>query len=82
MKARVLITTVGGLAAALTAGVVWAAPSAPASDFCDSLGNPAQVHDCNCGADNVPGSQEYQQCLHGTAALPGTAKSPTPAPSP
>ena len=82
MKARVLMAMVGGVAAALTAGVMWAAPSASASDFCDSLGNPVQVHDCNCGADNVPGSPEYQVCLHGTAAAPGPANSPAPAPPP
>ena len=78
MKTRVLMATVGGAAAALAAGVMWTAPSASASsDFCDSL-PPAQVHDCNCGADNVPGTQEYQQCLHGTAAVPGPASSPPP----
>jgi hypothetical protein len=82
MMARVLMATVGGVAAALTAGVMWAAPSASASPFCDSLGNPAQVRDCNCGADNVPGTPEYQQCLHGTAAGPGPANSPPPAPPP
>jgi hypothetical protein len=81
MKTRVLMATVGGAAAALAAGVMWTAPSASAgSDFCDSLANPAQIHDCNCGADNVPGTPEYQQCLHGTAATPGPASSPAPAP--
>jgi len=81
MKSRVLMATVGGAAAALASGVMWTAPSASAgSDFCDSLANPAQIHDCNCGADNVPGTPEYQQCLHGTAATPGPASSPAPAP--
>jgi hypothetical protein len=81
MKTRVLMATVGGAAAALAAGVMWTAPSASAgSDFCNSLPTPAQVHDCSCGADNVPGTQEYQQCLHGNAAAPGPASSPPPAP--
>src|ERR1700728_782663 len=79
MKTRVLMATVGGAAAALTAGVMWTAPAASAgSDFCNSL-PPSQVHDCSCGADNVPGTPEYQQCLHGAAA-PGPASSPPPAP--
>lgn len=82
MKARMMRATVGGAAAALAAGVMWTAPTASASDFCDSLGVPAQVHDCNCGADNVPGSPEYQQCLHGAAAVPGPTGPPAPAPSP
>jgi hypothetical protein len=81
MKTRVLTAAVGGAAAALAAGVMWTAPSASAgSDFCNSL-PPAQIHDCSCGADNVPGTDEYQQCLHPNAA-PGPAKSPSPAPSP
>ena len=55
VKARILKTAVGGAAAALAAGVTWAAPSASAgSDFCNSLSTPAQVRDCSCGADNVP----------------------------
>jgi hypothetical protein len=81
MRSRVLAAAVGGAAAALAAGVMWTAPSASASDFCDSLGNPAQIHDCNCGSDNAPGSPEYQACLHGTAAVPGPPAEP-PAPSP
>ena len=82
MKATILRATIGGAAAALAAGVMWTAPSASAgSDFCNSL-PPAQVHDCSCGADNVPGTDEYQQCLHPDAAVPGPAKSPPPAPSP
>jgi hypothetical protein len=72
---------VGGAAAALAAGVMWTAPSATASDFCDSLGVPAQIRDCNCGAENVPGTPEYQACLHGAAA-PGPASPPAPAPAP
>jgi hypothetical protein len=82
MMARVLMAMVGGAAAAVTAGVMWTAPSASASDFCDSLGNPAQIHDCNCGSDNAPGSPEYQQCLHGAAAAPKPADPPAPAPAP
>jgi hypothetical protein len=79
MKTRVLMATVGGAAAALAAGVMWTAPLASAgSDFCNSL-PPAQVHDCSCGADNVPGTPEYQQCLHGNAAAPGPASAPPPA---
>ena len=81
MKTRVLMATVGGAAAALAAGVMWTAPSASAgSDYCDSLATPAQVHDCNCGFDNAPGSQEFQQCLYGNAAAPGRVASPPPAP--
>jgi hypothetical protein len=80
MKTRILTATVGGAAAALAAGVMWTAPSASASDFCDSLGVPAQVRDCNCGADNVPGTDEYQQCLHPNAAAPKPATPPPPAP--
>jgi hypothetical protein len=82
MKRRVLTVTVGGAAAALAVGVMWTAPSASASDFCDSLGVPAQVRDCNCGADNVPGTDEYQLCLHGKVAAPGPASPPAPAPPP
>jgi len=80
MKTRILRATVGGAAAALAAGVMWTAPSASAgSDFCNSL-PPSQVHDCSCGADNVPGTDEYQQCLHPNAAAPKPADSPPPAP--
>jgi hypothetical protein len=80
MKTRVLKATVGGAAAALAAGVMWTAPSASAgSDFCNSL-PPAQIHDCSCGADNVPGTDEYQQCLHPNAAAPKPATPPPPAP--
>jgi hypothetical protein len=78
MTSRVLRTTVGCAAAALAAGVLWTAPSASASDFCNSL-PPSQARDCNCGADNVPGTPDYQQCVHGTAATPGPA-GPAPAP--
>jgi hypothetical protein len=83
MTTRILMATIGGAAAALVAGVTWTAPLASAgSDFCDSLGNPAQIHDCNCGSDNAPGSPEYQQCLHGAAAAPKPDNPPPPAPSP
>lgn len=72
---------VGRAAAAMVAAVLSAAPSASAgSDFCNSL-PPAQIRDCTCGADNVPGTQEYQDCLHGVAAPQGPAGAP-PAPSP
>jgi hypothetical protein len=81
MTTRLLRAAVGGAAAALAAGVMWTAPSASASDFCDSL-PPAQIHDCSCGADNVPGTDEYQQCLHPNATAPGPAKPAPPAPSP
>jgi hypothetical protein len=82
MKTRVWMATVGGAAAALAAGVMWIAPSASAgSDFCNSL-PPAQVHDCSCGADNVPGTPEYQQCLHPNAAAPGPASPPPEQPAP
>jgi hypothetical protein len=62
MKTRVLMATVGGAAAALTAGVMWTAPSASAgSDFCNSL-PPAQVHDCSAwlatGAANREGASQ------------------------
>ena len=77
MTTRVLMVTVGAAAAALAAGVMWTAPSASAgSDFCNSLPTPAQVHDCSCGADNVPGSQEFQQCLYGNPAAPGNPPAP------
>jgi hypothetical protein len=80
MKSRLLTATVGGAAAALAVGVMWTAPPASAlSDFCNSL-PPAQARDCNCGADNVPGTDEYQQCLHGNAAAPGPANKPPPPP--
>ncbi len=84
MKTRALMATVSGAAAALAAGVMWTAPSASAgSDFCNSL-PPAQVHDCSCGADNVPGTPEYQDCLHPGAApkVPATPAPEPPAPSP
>ncbi len=78
MKTTVLAASLGAAAAVLAGGVIWAAPSASAgSDFCNSL--PAsQARECNCGFDNIPGSQEYQQCLHGNAVAPPPA-SPAPA---
>jgi hypothetical protein len=81
MMTRLVTATIYGATAAAAAAVLWTAPPASASDFCDSLGNPAQVHDCNCGAENVPGTPEYQACLHGVAA-PGPAGSPPPAAPP
>src|ERR1700743_3756973 len=80
MKTSVLMATVGAAAAALAAGVMWIAPTASACSEFFYLLPPAQIHDCSCGADNVPGTQQYQQCLHGTAAAPGPASSPAPAP--
>ena len=78
MRMGLFATAAGGAAAALTVAVMWTAPLASATDFCDSLGNPAQIHDCNCGAANHPGTPEYQECLHGTAAVPGPADKPAP----
>jgi hypothetical protein len=75
MKTRVLMATVGAAAATLAAGVMWTAPSASASTpYCDGL-QPKDAHECNCGFDNAPGSQELQNCLYGNAAAPG-AKTP------
>jgi hypothetical protein len=74
MKTRVLIATVGTATAALAAGVMWTAPSASAdTPYCDGLRNPQQVHECNCGFDFAPGTQELHDCLYGSAA-------PTPKP--
>ena len=81
MKTRVLVANVVRAAAVLAAAVMWTAPSASAgSDFCNSL-PPAQIRDCTCGSDNVPGTPEYQDCLHGNAAPKAPAAGP-PAPSP
>jgi len=81
MKTRVLMADVGRAAAVLAAAVMWTAPSASAgSDFCNSL-PPAQIRDCTCGSDNVPGTPEFQDCLHGNAAPKAPAAEP-PAPSP
>ena len=69
MKTRVLMATVGTAAAALATGVIWAAPSASAdTPYCSGLGNPRDVHECNCGFDFAPGSQELHDCLYGNAA--------------
>ena len=74
MKTRVLMATVGGAAAALAAGVMWTAPSASAdTDYCNAL-SPRDAHECNCGFDFAPGSQELQQCLSGNAVAPGPAQ--------
>ena len=74
MKTRVLMATVGAAAAALAAGVIWTAPSASAdTPYCDTLGNPQQVHECNCGFDFAADSQEFHDCMYGNAA-------PTPKP--
>jgi hypothetical protein len=77
MTTRALPATVGRAAAVLVAGAMLTAPSASAgSDFCNSL-PPAQVRDCTCGSDNVPGTPEYQDCLHGVVA-PQAPPAPSP----
>jgi hypothetical protein len=74
MKTRVLMATVGAAAAALAAGVLWTAPSASAgTPYCDSL-PPKQAHDCNCGFDFAPGSQEFNDCMSGKPVAPGPAQ--------
>ncbi|WP_407686534.1 hypothetical protein [Mycobacterium sp. HUMS_1102779] len=74
MKTRALMSAVGAAAAALAAGVMWTAPPASAgTPYCDGLGTPQEVRECNCGFDFDPGSQELHDCLYGTAA-------PTPKP--
>jgi hypothetical protein len=71
MKPRVLMATVGAAAAALAAGVMWSAPSASAdTPYCDSLQNPRDAHECNCGFNFAPGSQELHDCLYGKPAAP------------
>ena len=68
MKTRVLMAKVGTVTAALAAGVMWTAPSASAgTPYCDSL-PPQQVHECNCGFDFAPDSQEFHDCVYGNAA--------------
>ena len=75
MKTRVLMATIGTAAAALTAGVMWTAPSASAgTDYCNTLPNPQQAHECNCGFDFAPGSQEFNDCLYGKPAAPAPAQ--------
>lgn len=74
MKTRISMAPVGAVAAALAAGIVWTAPSASAdTPYCDGLGTPREVHECNCGFDFDPGSQELHDCLYETAV-------PTPKP--
>ncbi len=74
MKTRVLMATVGAAAAALAAGVMWTAPSASAdTPYCNALPTPMDVHECNCGFNFAPRSQELHDCLYGNAA-------PTPKP--
>jgi hypothetical protein len=71
MKARLSMATVGAAAAALAAAVMWTAPSASAgTDFCNTLGKPQQVRECNCGFDFAPGTQELQDCMAGKAVAP------------
>ena len=80
MKTRVLMATVGTVTAAFAAGVMWTAPLASAdTPYCDSL-PPKQVHECNCGFNFSPGSQDYHDCLYGNAAPARTAPAPAPAP--
>jgi hypothetical protein len=77
MQTRVLTATVGA-AAALAAGVMWTAPSASAgTDYCNAL-PPKDAHDCNCGFDFAPGSQELHDCMYGNAAAHGPAAPPAP----
>jgi hypothetical protein len=81
MQTRAVMVTVGRTAVAVAAAVLWTAPLASAgSDFCNSL-PPAQIRDCTCGSDNVPGTPEFQDCLHGNAA-PKAPPADAPAPSP
>ena len=71
MKTRVLMATVGAAAAALAAGVMWTAPSASAdTPYCNSLPTPRDVHECNCGFNFAPGSQEFHDCLYAKPAAP------------
>lgn len=71
MKSRVLMATVGTAAATLAAAVMWTAPSASAgTDFCNSLPNPQQARECNCGFDFAPGTQELQDCMAGRPVAP------------
>jgi hypothetical protein len=71
MKARRLTAAVSAVAAAVAAGVMWTAPLASAgTPFCDSLGKPDQIRECNCGFDFVPSSQDYRDCLAGRAVAP------------
>lgn len=68
MKTRVLMA-----ATTLAAAVLWTAPSASAgTPYCDAL-PPKDAHDCNCGFDFAPGSQEYHDCLHGVVPAPKPA---------
>ncbi len=82
MKTRVLMAT-----AALAAAMMWTAPSASASTpYCDAL-PPKDAHDCNCGFDFAPGSQELHDCMSGNAAVvpapPAAPGAPAPgAPAP
>jgi hypothetical protein len=80
MKTRVLMATVGAAAAALAAGVMWTAPSASAdTDYCNSL-PPKDAHECNCGFDFAPGSQELHDCMYGNAPAPRAPAPGAPAP--
>ena len=63
------MATVAAAAAALAAGVIWTAPSASAdTPYCNALRTPQEVHECNCGFNFSPGSQELHDCLYGNAA--------------
>jgi hypothetical protein len=66
MKAKVWTAALSAVSAA-AAGLVWTAPSAAAgTPYCDSL-PPQQAHDCNCGFDFAPGSQEFHDCVYANA---------------
>jgi hypothetical protein len=68
MNTTLLMAPVGAAAAALAAGVMWTAPSASAdTPYCNGL-PPKDAHECNCGFDFAPGSQELHDCLYGNAA--------------
>ncbi|WP_156689337.1 hypothetical protein [Mycobacterium sp. Marseille-P9652] len=74
MKTKVLIAAVGVAAAAMSTEVAWTAPAASATTpYCDSLA-PRDAHECNCGFDFAPGSQELHDCIYGAPA----AASPKP----
>lgn len=75
MKTRALMAAFGAASAALAAGVMWtASPASAGTPYCDSLGNPQQAHECNCGFDFAPASPEFQDCMRGTAAAPAAPR--------
>ncbi len=71
MTKKVLAAAVGVAAATVAASVTWIAPPASAgTPFCDSMANAQQIHECNCGFDFVPASQDYHDCLAGKPVAP------------